>query len=47
MSLLASIKSPDDLKKLSISQMQELAQDIRDYLIETITATGGHLCGFG
>ena len=43
MSLLESVKSPDDLKSLSLPQMNELAQDIRDYLIETIASTGGHL----
>ena len=43
MTLLSSIKSPDDLKTLTLSQMEELAQEIREYLIETIAATGGHL----
>ena len=43
MSLLSSIKSPEDLKTLTLSQMEELAQEIREYLIETIAATGGHL----
>ncbi len=43
MSLLSSIKSPENLKALTLSQMQELAQEIREYLIETIAATGGHL----
>jgi len=43
LSILESIQSPDDLKKLSVPQTQELAQEIRDYLIETITSTGGHL----
>jgi 1-deoxy-D-xylulose-5-phosphate synthase len=43
MSLLESINSPDDLKKLSLAQMEVLAQEVREYLIETITSTGGHL----
>lgn len=43
MTLLSSIKSPDDLKSLTLPQVQELAQEIREYLIETIAATGGHL----
>jgi 1-deoxy-D-xylulose-5-phosphate synthase len=43
MSLLESIGSPQDLKRLNLAQMKELAQEIRDYLIETITTTGGHL----
>jgi len=37
------IKSPADLQQLEISELGELAQDIREYLIETITSTGGHL----
>jgi len=43
MNLLNSIKSPQDLKTLTLSQMQQLSQEIREYLIETIAATGGHL----
>jgi len=43
MSLLSGIKSPQDLKTLSNAQMVELASEIRSYLVETITATGGHL----
>ncbi|MEI7419406.1 MAG: 1-deoxy-D-xylulose-5-phosphate synthase [Actinomycetes bacterium] len=43
MTLLSSIKSPEDLKTLTLSQMGELSQEIREYLIETIAATGGHL----
>ncbi len=43
MSLLSGIKSPSDLKSLSNDQMLELAGEIRSYLVETITATGGHL----
>jgi len=43
MSLLSSIKSPEDLKTLTLPEMQTLAQEIREYLIETIAATGGHL----
>ena len=31
------------MKTLTLSQMEELAQEIREYLIETIAATGGHL----
>lgn len=43
MSLLSQIKSPSDLKTLSHEQMIELASEIRTYLVETITSTGGHL----
>ena len=37
------IKSPADLKPLTIAEVKELSQEIREYLIETIAATGGHL----
>jgi 1-deoxy-D-xylulose-5-phosphate synthase len=43
MSLLESITGPDDLKKLSSAELATLAQEIREYLIDTITSTGGHL----
>lgn len=43
MSLLSGIKSPADLKTLSSEQLVALASEIREYLIETITTTGGHL----
>src|SRR5580765_2565420 len=43
MSLLASIKSPADLKHLRREQLPELAQEIRDRLIECCSITGGHI----
>jgi len=43
MSMLSGIKSPSDLKVLSHAELNQLASEIREYLIETITATGGHL----
>jgi 1-deoxy-D-xylulose-5-phosphate synthase len=41
--LLEQIKGPHDLKPLSIAQLEELAGEIRDFLIEKLSATGGHL----
>ena len=41
--LLARIDSPSDLRQLKQAQLPQLAQEIRDYLINTISATGGHL----
>ena len=41
--ILASIASPDDVKKLSRQQLNTLAADIRAALIENVTKTGGHL----
>ena len=43
MSLLAQIQGPADLKKLSRDQLPQLAQEIRDRLIECCSITGGHI----
>lgn len=40
---LDNIKSPEDVKKLSSSQLKVLAQEIRYKLVETVSANGGHL----
>jgi 1-deoxy-D-xylulose-5-phosphate synthase len=41
--LLESITSPADLKRLNFAQMAELAVEIREFLIQTLSKTGGHL----
>jgi 1-deoxy-D-xylulose-5-phosphate synthase len=41
--LLETIHSPADLKSLNFAQMGELAEEIREYLIQTLSKTGGHL----
>lgn len=41
--LLASIDSPDDLRALPELQLPELARELRTYLIDTVSRTGGHL----
>lgn len=43
MSLLASITSPRDLKRLSDAQMTDLAAEIRRFLVAEVAKTGGHL----
>ncbi|MCX6414386.1 MAG: 1-deoxy-D-xylulose-5-phosphate synthase [Actinobacteria bacterium] len=43
MSLLRGIRDPDDVRALPIEQMPELAQEIRAFLVEKVSATGGHL----
>lgn len=43
MKLLTQINSPKDIKNLSFLQLEQLAQEIRDYIIETVSKTGGHL----
>lgn len=42
-SLLSTIDSPSDLKKLSEERLPELAADIRREIIETVAKVGGHL----
>lgn len=42
-SQLNEISSPSDLKKLSTPQLDELCHEIREFLIESISKTGGHL----
>jgi 1-deoxy-D-xylulose-5-phosphate synthase len=41
--LLEQINSPDDLKKLSVVQLKELADEIRQFILSTVSKTGGHL----
>ncbi len=43
MSLLDQINNPEDIKNLDPVKMQELAQEIRQVIIETVAETGGHL----
>ena len=43
MTLLETISSPTDLKRLSPDELPRLASEIRDVLIETVSRTGGHL----
>ncbi len=43
MSILEHISSPDDLKGFSILQLESLADEIRDYIIQTVELNGGHL----
>ncbi|MGB6831695.1 MAG: 1-deoxy-D-xylulose-5-phosphate synthase N-terminal domain-containing protein, partial [Terracidiphilus sp.] len=41
--LLESIQSPADVKKLNPAQMTALAEEIRERLIKSLAKTGGHL----
>jgi 1-deoxy-D-xylulose-5-phosphate synthase len=41
--LLESIHSPADVKRLNSGQMTALAEEIRGFLIRTLSKTGGHL----
>lgn len=42
-SVLDMINDPKLLKKLSLAQLETLAEDIRDLIIHTVAKTGGHL----
>jgi 1-deoxy-D-xylulose-5-phosphate synthase len=41
--ILPSIETPADLQSLSYRQLQELSDEIRDFIISNVTRTGGHL----
>ncbi len=41
--ILARVESPSDIRKLAIPELRELAQDIRDLIVQTVAHTGGHL----
>jgi 1-deoxy-D-xylulose-5-phosphate synthase len=41
--MLESIKSPEDLRGLSVEQLAELSDEIRHFLVEKVSKTGGHL----
>ncbi len=40
---LNNITGPEDIKNLSIKELESLANDIREFLIERLSKTGGHL----
>ncbi len=41
--LLKSINDPADLRKLDRKQLKQLADELREYLIRSVSQTGGHL----
>ena len=42
-SLLSNINDPSDLRLLEPQQLTELASELRQYIIESVSKTGGHL----
>jgi len=42
-SLLSSIHSPADLRQLTRAQLHPLADELRSYLLDSVSRTGGHL----
>ncbi len=43
MGLLERINSPADLRTLSAAEVAALAGEIREFLIQKVSAVGGHL----
>src|SRR5471032_2642593 len=41
--ILHSIESPSDIKDLTREQLGDLAEEMRSFIIESVTTTGGHL----
>src|SRR5690606_4580270 len=41
--LLSHIQTPDDLRKLDISQLPQLAQELRDFIMDVVSVKEGHL----
>src|SRR6478672_9354083 len=40
--LLKTVDSPDDLKKLTRDQLQQISDELRQYIIDVVSAHGGH-----
>src|SRR6201994_3802032 len=40
--LLQTVNSPDDLKKLNREQLQQLSDELRQYIIDLVSVKGGH-----
>ena len=43
MNLLSSINSPSDLRNLTRTQLSELATELREHVLQSVSKTGGHL----
>jgi 1-deoxy-D-xylulose-5-phosphate synthase len=43
MALLEKIDSPKDIKKLSLKELYQLAQELREYIVDVVSKNGGHL----
>ncbi|APE35902.1 1-deoxy-D-xylulose-5-phosphate synthase [Nocardia mangyaensis] len=43
MGVLSRVDSPEDLRRLSVPQLRDLAEEIREFLVQKVAATGGHL----
>jgi len=43
MGILFDLKWPDDIKKLTYTELNQLAKEVRDYIIDVVSTNGGHL----
>ncbi|MFJ6216518.1 1-deoxy-D-xylulose-5-phosphate synthase [Streptomyces sp. NPDC092296] len=43
MALLTRIRGPRDLDRLTVAQLADLAEEIREFLVDAVSRTGGHL----
>jgi 1-deoxy-D-xylulose-5-phosphate synthase len=41
--LLSRVQFPEDIRRLSVPELSRLADEIRDFMIETVSKRGGHL----
>jgi len=41
--LLQTINTPADLRRLERTQLHALAEELRQYVLESVSKTGGHL----
>jgi len=41
--LLSTVENPQDLRALSVEQLQQLSTEIRAFLVQNVSQTGGHL----
>ena len=43
MAILDKINTPNDVKKLSIKEMEDMSQEIREHIIKRVNIVGGHM----
>ncbi|WP_040791129.1 1-deoxy-D-xylulose-5-phosphate synthase [Nocardia paucivorans] len=43
MGVLSRVDTPEDVRRLTVSQLEELATEIREFLVQKVAVTGGHL----
>jgi 1-deoxy-D-xylulose-5-phosphate synthase len=41
--ILDSVNNPGDLKKLNLKQLEQLSEEIREFVLQQVSKTGGHL----